>query len=428
MRWIPTVKIGLLVVLVSASIVLSDELWTMGWGTSGEVSFVPDSTPIQAEVPTEKQIMVPYRIVLRNRVSNLTTVDIPGTSDYQDWLKSLGAVHVLNLHSINSLSERDLYRAVRFDFGTDLPYQNLTQWVPGLEPSVLPKDASTVYLYQETNGGPVMLAMASQSGIQVGQTDLSPSDFSARIRKATLLQPWAVWGTQTKSYVPVNGFSMFTMQATVKNQSVLPLVHSFFVNTQALTSVQENKNTLLWTDGSRAVWWDQQAGVLTYADPNTTSTQTNKQFTFGALLNFVSAHGGASTDSILVDNSSTTGELQWTLQPYLYGFPILTPQFSVSTTAVGNQVTQFQTPVSTITPGDRTLVHVMGSDALKKILLQLAPTTSYDALTVQLGYMVESAGKNTYVIEPAYEVSQSGITLWEIDAVTGQVVKGMKFS
>jgi hypothetical protein len=56
------------------------------------------------------------------------------------------------------------------------------------------------------------------------------------------------------------------------------------------------------------------------------------------------------------------------------------------------------------------------------------PTTPVSELSVELGYTLLPANGHTNQLEPAYIVSQSGMPLWEIDAVSGQVLKGMKIS
>ena len=48
----------------------------------------------------------------------------------------------------------------------------------------------------------------------------------------------------------------------IRQPDVLPLVHTFFVNLQAISHIQQDANTSLWTDGSRAVLWDKKTQDL----------------------------------------------------------------------------------------------------------------------------------------------------------------------
>ncbi|OFW79337.1 MAG: hypothetical protein A2201_11615 [Alicyclobacillus sp. RIFOXYA1_FULL_53_8] len=60
-----------------------------------------------------------------------------------------------------------------------------------------------------------------------------------------------------------------------------------------------------------------------------------------------------------------------------------------------------------------------------KALKKLAPSTDPKNLTLEIGYVAQSTAPGTVVLIPAYNVSQSGLSLWSIDAVTGKLIKGM---
>jgi hypothetical protein len=427
MRVWPALKTGILVVLVGTSLVLSEELWTGGWGGVGEVSYSSEPSLPQASVPTEFAAITPCRVVLTGTNSSVSALFMPGTEDYKDWMARLGQAHIFSLHVVSSIP-KSMVRSVEFDFGVNMSYQELIHYVPGLQPSVLPKQGQTVYLYQSETTGPVMLGLVSQAGTYVAQTDLSVSEFSSMFHHAIVLDPWEVWNRQADSFVPKNSIDMFRVDVSVTSRSVIPLVHSFFVNPQALTSVPESQSMILWTDGSRAVWWDEQKHTLTYADPNLASSTTSKSMAVTDILTYASSHGGAADGSILFQTSVTANNASWTLRPYAFGFPIVSSDQSVVLQSVGSHVAKYQLPVNELRFGHKTLVHIIGASQLATILRRLMPTTPVSELSVELGYTLLPANGHTNQLEPAYIISQSGMPLWEIDAVSGQVLKGMKIS
>ncbi|KPV42487.1 hypothetical protein [Alicyclobacillus ferrooxydans] len=428
MRVWPVIKTGVLAILVGTSLVLTEELWAGGWGGSGEISYSAEPSLPHASVPAEADVTSPCQIVLSNGNPQVAAIFMPGTGDYKDWIGRLGAAHIYSLHT-GQVPVNSFVRSVEFDFGVNLNYADLIRWVPGLQPSVLPKQAQTVYLYQTQSGGPVMLGLVSDSGSYIAQTDLQAAQFASLFHHAILLDPWEVWNRQVGSFVPKTSFDMFDVTIALNSRSVVPLVHSFFVNPQALTSVPESQHTILWTDGSRAVWWDQTKRTLTYADPNIPGRTGVSTMGVPDILSYIESHGGAQTNSLLSQSTSVTGtNIDWTLQPYVYGFPLLNSSQSIQLATVGSHIASYQSPVDTWSIEDRSLVHIIDAAQLGQILHQLMPSTSTNELSVQLGYVMENIDSHTGELIPAYVISQSGMQLWEIDAVTGKVLKGMKVS
>lgn len=424
MRIIPTVKTGILVALVGASVLLSEMLWTGGWGTTGEVPFSPETTAPQGTAPSLKQVTSPYRIVLESRSDHGTSMQIPGTSDYQDWLKTLASAHIHSMHSVSPIDEAKISRFVRFDFGTSLHYDQLTTWIPGLHTSVLPISADEVYLFQTQPNGPVMLGLSSQNQMYEAQTDLKATSLADTIAHELTLEPWVLWSRDSNTLIPESAFSMFSLEVQMSEQPIVPLVHSFFVNPEALTSVQEDPNTILWTDGSRAVLWAKKKDILTYADPNAPDTSL-RPMQVSDILAYVKSHGGADGSSLLFENPSGVGETQFVLQPYEYGFPVLGGQRSISIDVINGRIAQYQQPISRMSIHSRTMVQVIGSDQLKAILHTLMPSTPVNELSIELGYLLTEIHGHSATLMPVYSISQSGIPLWDINARTGLVVKGM---
>lgn len=427
MRVWPALKTGLLVVLVGTSLVLSEELWTGGWGGVGEVNYSPEQSLPQASVPTEYAATTPCRVVLTGTDPSVSALFMPGTEDYKNWMTQLGQAHVYNLHMVSNLP-KSFVRSVEYDFGVNMNYQELIHYIPGLQPSVLPKQGQTVYLFQSQSATPVMLALVSGAETYVAQTDLSIVNFASMFRHAILLDPWEVWNRQSGTFVPKNSIDMFRATVFVSSHSIIPLVHSFFVNPQALTSVPESPTMVLWTDGSRAVWWDQQKHTLTYADPNLASSTASRTMAVTDILNYASSHGGAPKGSILVENRATANNASWTLRPYAFGFPIIGSNQSIVLQSVGGHVAKYQLPIDELRFGQKNLVHILGASPLAKILRTLMPSTPLNVLSVELGYALLPVDSHREKLEPVYLVSQSGMPLWEIDAVSGKVLKGMKIS
>lgn len=425
----PAVKTGMLVVLVGLSLVLSEELWTGGWGAASEVSYSAEPSLPQASVPAEMDVTAPVRVVMNDGNPKEAAVFMPGTADYSDWLNRLAQAHVYGLRSTVDIPTGSFVRYIEFDFGVNLDYQELVHYVPGLQPSVLAKQGQTIYLYQTSRTGPVMLGLQSDSGSYTAQTDLNVYDFSSLFHRALLIDPWEVWNQETSSYVPKTSLDMFDITAKVNTRSMVPIIHSFFVNPQALTSVPESASTILWTDGSRAVWWDQQQHTLTYADPNLGTGPDTRSMAVPDILNFAKAHGGAPDGSLMTESSSVAGNsTNWTLQPYLMGFPVLDSSQSVQVETVNTHITQYQIPADTFTISDKMAVPIIDASHLADILSPLMPSTPISDLTVELGYLYRPVDAKNARFVPAYFVSQSGMPLWEIDAVTGKVIKGMKVS
>lgn len=421
-------KTVLLTILVLVSLYLSYELWNQGWTTaSSDTSYTPQTSTLQTTVPTQQHVISPYQVVLKGTSDLTAAVEVPGTSEFEHWVSRLSHLRLYNLHPQNSIGSKPIYR-VDYQFGSQLTYSDILRWVPGVSPSMMPQNATGMTLYETKKQGPVMIVFNSAASVvYVGETDLDPSTFASSVHSELLLNQWSVWGkeTSTPSYVPVNTVDMLEVSFTWQPMSVQPLVRSFFVNPQALTSVDEGSDKQLWTDGSRVVWWDRKNEVLTYADPNTPSSQTPKAMSTPEVLSYVQLHGGAPQSTLMFSQPSSD-ETQWTLIPYKYGFPILDQRDQIRIDVQGGHVVQYNQPLRNIVTGQTSVVEVMTAGNLKGILHSLMPTTSTDNITVQLGYIpVEQPTDKKASLVPAYLVSQSGIPLYEINAATGEVMKGM---
>ncbi|MCL6452828.1 MAG: hypothetical protein K6T78_04260 [Alicyclobacillus sp.] len=423
-RW-SAIKTGVLCVLVSASLVLTDLLWTGEWGSSVGVPFAADTPTPQAAAPTVAQMTRPYRIVVEQPRTDQVTVDIPGTDDYQTWVSEIAGLHAFSFRPTSSVPESQMVRFVRLDLGVPVSSVQLAAWAGAFLGTLNTPSISSVYLYQTAPRGPVWLALATGSTWYAAETDLGPGAFAERIGQQLALEPWSFLGGSAESYLPVGGVSVFRVHLQLSNPAVVPLVHSFFVNPEALTSVQEDANTWLWTDGSRAVWWDKQSNLLEYADPNEQDT-AGHTLQLNELQTYIQGHGGAPPTSYLFANADGAGEVQFTLQPYVYGLPLLDSDLSVHIDAAGGHIAHYQQPTIGWSVTSAEMERTVSQQKLESLLHQMMPTTPLSAVSVELGYVFEAEGGNRAVLVPVFAVTQSGMTLWDVDAVTGQVLKGVK--
>jgi regulatory protein YycH of two-component signal transduction system YycFG len=414
----------LLTLLVLTSLALSYVLWNGNWENQGEVSYTTISGLPVAEYPEYKTVTKPYQIIL-SRDGHMSLA-APSTARYQNWLDRLRSMHVYGLRPISQASFDKAKTMVTFQFGVDMSYRELMRWVPNLQPSILFKQGHLIYLYQATKTSPVMFAYNSGGALYAASTDLNVDTFTASVENAVAEYPWQNWNPQENSLVSVKGIEIPVYRYRVTTPSVIRLVHSFFVNPQTLTRVKENPHTVLWTDGSRAVWWEQDTGVLTFADPNIPQSSSPQNSEPTAVLQYVRDHGGSPQNAFLFLTDQSSGSESFTLRMYIGGYPLLSGFGDYLIQLQNGHVTQYQRPLNVYTDqlSQKTMKTITAAQ-LQKILHDLMPSTLTENLTVQLGYIPEPASADVVQLEPAYTIMESGMPLWTIDAVSGKVIKGM---
>lgn len=422
-------KTALLSLLVLSSLVLSYMLWHGNWTSTAEVGLNALPTLPTSLSPSAAVVTRPYQIVVSQAHPVKLSVFQPNSTAYTAWLRRLSGMRLSGLHQVPQWTMPRSANLVESDFGAVLSTRELLTWIPGLENSTFSVKASTAILYQTASGGPVNLVLTSATGSFVAQTDIAAKQFDQWTSQEVKQPNWQVWNMANANFVPGGGVTMPQVVRQTTTVSVMPLVDSFFVNPQAVTRIQESKQSVIWTDGSRAVRWNQVQGGLTFEDPNVGATSPTGVSGLDTALAYIRAHGGSPKDSILFsastifngDNTQT-----YTVQTYVGGYPILDSLGNYTIELVNGHVLRYRRPLVEL--GDTLStkqVTVLSGKQLQAVLHKLAPSLPPQSVTVQLGYFAQPNGPATVVLTPVYNISQSGIPLWTLDAVTGTVLKGM---
>lgn len=423
------VKSLVLAALVGLSVVLSALLWRGMWQNTTELSLTVAPTLPTAASPVQRQATAPYEVVVNDGESTRFYIAHLGDTAYEYWLRMLHGVQLGEGRTVNDSSPA--VRSASFDFGTRLSSPMLAQWVPALAASTEASASNQVRLFQMERGGTVWLDVMLDTGWWQATTDLSSRQFEQLIHAAASGPAWtsAVGsGPAQGQLLPVNGLTMAQMDWKLATPSVMPLLRSFFVNPLALTRIRENSHMLIWTDGSRVVWWDSQLGTLTYQDPTTTLNALAPQPTLPIVLNFVRNHGGSASGVVAFHQADATqysDVLDFQLQVYASGYPVFDPLGLYDIALQSNRVTDYRRPFSQLSAQvKQTSVHTLDANRVLKKIQALMPQTSLSQLTIQLGYYVLPLGNGLVRLKPGVRVDASGVPLFMMDAVTGKMIKG----
>lgn len=418
-------KTALLAVLVVLSVVLSYLLWSGRWQQTSEVAYSEGDTLTNADDPRLETALSPIRWVFMIPKPERVSVAVPGSAAYTRWQELLRTARVENLHPLSAAPQTS-GMAARVEFGTALPFRILSYWMPGLSSLGMLGAAQTVTFYTPPSGKPVRLLLANGSSVYGADTDVDPAAFQKDLEAAVAGHEWMAWNDSAGSYIPRAGQHMRTFSVRWQAAQTIPLVHSFFVNPMALTRIDEGPHTVLWTDGSRVVWWDQGNNTLSYTDPNPPPATGGNIQDVSMVLQYVRGHGGAEPFCV-IDSSDAMGETDvYEMHPYVDGFPVLTARAASELELQGGRVVSYRRPLANLdTPKPEGTVTTMGADGLQKVLRNLMPTTPVNTLEVRLGYALSSAASGEARLVPAFFVTQSGLSLWVIDAVNGRVLQGM---
>lgn len=421
------IKSGVLTGLVLGSVCLSYVLWHGDWQNSTEVAYTDGAALPATQTPRTSDVSKPFEIAFMSVKPNQYAVGLPDSTLYRTWTQKLGNAHFSGLQVVQVLPKFSTTASVRFDFGTEVAYRDLTRWLPGMPLTALVKSVNTLVLYETADKKSVQLAIVSGDGNYIADTDISVAQFPKDVTSVTTSQPWVVWSTDANGMVPKDGLSLAQYRYKTSQPQILPLVHSFFVNPQALSRIQEDKTTVLFTDGSRVVWWDQSAETLTFADPNHNQSPSVLTEDLSTALQFIRNHGGSPTNVFAFRTDGFNKATTYTLQTYIHGLPVFGSLGAYKTEMEDGKVVQYQRPLQDFGQQvDVTAEQTFGASQLAAILHQLMPTTPSSGLTVQLGYEAQTVAMDTVILKPVYSVSQNGTTLWTIDANSGKVEKGLR--
>ncbi|QQE78930.1 two-component system activity regulator YycH [Alicyclobacillus sp. SO9] len=417
-------KTLLLFLLAGLSLLLSYFIWHGSWLGPTEVGFSTSSgRSTDSTTPTLQQVTRPTQVIVSTGKPAQNSVALPGSGEYNRWMTMLSTLSVSNLRLRSNFSPASVARSAVFKFGVTLNRDNVSQFVPSIASTAFTPPTSQIILFQQSSGAhKVQIALLAGPQTYVGTTDIDPSHFTHIIGDEIKTNPWLMLDRSTYTLVPKQSYSVKKYTVSLEQPTLLLLVHSFFVNTQALTRIQENKGRVIWTDGSRAVQWNTHARQLTFEDPNAASGEAGQQGSVSAILNYLTNHGGIPKNS-MVKLGENTYQTSFVFQSIFNGLPILNTAQQYRISLDNGHIVTYQRPLINIAgTSHSSTVKTISSSQLTKTLASL--NLSLQSVTPQLGYDLKMKGSNTGILEPVYQIYADGELKATIDAVTGLVIKG----
>ncbi|MCL6636540.1 MAG: hypothetical protein K6T26_01215 [Alicyclobacillus sp.] len=430
MKFIRTQSLGrlkdtLLAVLVLVSVVLSYALWSGQWQQPSELTYTDRAALPAARWPDEQQLTAPRWLWVQG--GGRTVVLPPGSSLYLQWLQRLAGMEVTNLRLL-AVTPPTAGPSVTVQFPLPLTPAQLAAWLPSLSAQAGLHGCQTVTLCPSPDNRRVQLLLAGSGGqVYAADTDWSLPTWKTEVSTALRGPTWVAWTPgQTDSWVPQQGVLMPVYTASWTGKALTPLVHSFFVSPQALTRLDENAYTVLWTDGSRVVWWDKRRDTLTFADPNTLAHPSGQADDVTTIVQFLRNHGGTPQQVCLTSVEQDARGYNWTLTPLADGFPVYSTDALYRVETQGGRVTQFRCPLSDLGSLQVTgSEQVLGSEALRAAVQAAFPGQSLRNLHVELGYaVVHSPSQSTPQLRPAYFIFNNGVLAGALDGHTGARLAG----
>jgi len=422
-----------LAALVCISLFESFMLWKGNWETiTGDIGAIDVFAQAPAVIPKLDEVTSPYQVEIMNGKQGRDVIGGPSTNLYHTWLGTLREVRLQGLEPSIVTSLHAGTPFVRFDMGIQLSPSSLLRILPAVTSTPLSVQAEFITLFPSSSNRNIDILIQTKNDSYEGTTDLSVSRFESLRQSFFKQAAWAPWNLQSRVFLPSEPFPMPTWTCQVETFPIIPMVHSFFVNPSALTRIRENPNTVLWTDGSRAVEWDEGKGEISYEDPNASAATYPGIFSADIIVKYMQNHGGGPEFGFLFDESGQADvnlSQTFVLQPYFQGYPIVNASSSYGITLTKGSITQYTRPLKVIvyhTAKVLTTSTVITITQLRAVLNHLMPSTVLSNLEVVLGYEDTSTSHdNMDQFKPVYYISQSGIWLWTIDAYTGKVLKGM---
>jgi regulatory protein YycH of two-component signal transduction system YycFG len=426
-RPIALAKSIFLTILVLVSLLLSYWLWVGNFENATEVGFTESFSIPPTTTPALPQVSAPYREVLAVQSAAEVSVAQPGSPTYALWLNQLRTLDVSELQPVATFPEKTTLQ-VEYDFGTPLTYDLLEYWLPHLNASALANYDGTVLLFQTKANGPVYLGLSSDGSNYEGKTNINGVQMAAILQGETRTTPWSVWMTENRtSYIPAGGQVWTASTWDLEEEPVLPIVHSFFVNPQVLTRIQENPTTVLWTDGSRAVQWSQVSDTLLYQDPNAATVHSTSQSALSMATRFLQDHGGGpSTSYAFQTDSAMSNEETVRFVPYVDGLPIAGVNYEYQVTIRNNRVASIERPLNVRGTELKSEQHpVLDNWKLLAVLKEhMTKTTIQSIASIKLALYPEVKGSVLH-LQPAYFLRLSGGRTWVVDAFNGRILKGV---
>ncbi len=430
-RIISTAKTWLLAFLVGASLVLSYELWIGFWG-GGSKAVGTEVLPTPAShTPTTQELETPARIIVYDARTDKYTLAMPGTTPFAEWMKLMtsGMVTLSREVPVNSVK---LHDTVELDFGYSLNRTQLLELIPSLKSYNVSGGTSSIILdwNPSTNAVYILVPTADGTTETLMETTIYGQNFAKLLQQADEGPAWREITTSGSppSFVPAKSIDMIQSLWQYKDNVQMSLVHSFFLNPLALTSLNESGQSYVWTDGSRIVWWNQPKMELTFQDPNDVNVNSVALPTVGMAVDFIRAHGGAPINATALSEGLIPGTQyidSFTMRPHLFGYPLVDGSADYQVQFTVGQITEYQRPIWTLTDMvSEKRVRVIGYSQLTKDLHRISPSTQWSQVSVELGYATIPLKNHEVRLVPAYVISSDGITMWTLSATTGQLMKG----
>lgn len=425
---VASIKTFLLLLLVGVSFVLSYQLWVGFWGgNASEVGTEVLPTPA-ATSPTPAQLRTPLEIVVHDASRSRTTVEFPSTGQFTHWEQLVKHARINGFRQLGSASS-DYQNTVTFQFGYTLSKSNLLQLAPGIASYNDGMNSDVIILSDDPYSDVISLVIPNGNGTDWFTTNIAASQFANLLQAADARPAWVALPGSPTTYVPEQPMRMSESLWQTREPLQMALVRSFFVNPLALTSLSgAGKNSNIWTDGSRIVWWNQPLGDLTYQDPNSTTGAGPSAANMDVAASFVRAHGGAPSNSVAITQTQSPQSpilLTFTMRPYLSGFPIVDGSADYQVQFNADQVTEYVRPIWELVAEESSKqVRIMGFHQLTAVMQQLSPGFSWGQYNVQLGYATQTKVDGTILFIPVYVLSSEGLDIWTLSAVNGQPVKG----
>lgn len=419
----------ILYLLVALSLVLSYMLWSGNLQEGSEIGFVQTPALPTATTPDIKHAIRPYLITIYTTDGQGHTVLRPGTDDYSYWTAELSRAHVYDPVTVSVLPAK-MQMKVTFKFGILLTRPLAGKWLANFGGLLDGWQGRTMVLYKRPKDNVCYIGFIGDNKVLILKTDLNATTLFNQAAGDVVAAPYDKIGYGDHvSYIPRN-LGMVQSVYAVRQPDTLPLVHTFFVNPQAITRIQQDANTVLWTDGSRAVQTDKATMELRYQDPNSTPVNLRND-PFMTALDFIHTHGGGAQNVIGFDPLGSltvnTNVSSYTFTQYVSGFPILSNDASYNVDLAGGRVLEYDRPLWVLQdPVKQTTVEVMNKSELVKALKHIDPNDLITDLDVQLGYDLAPATPHPSQVSltPVYYVVNQNGESWMLNAVSGMLMTG----
>lgn len=416
-------KTLILFLLVVISLITSYAIWHGTWMVHSEVGLTePESVAPTAQVPALHRLTMPEEIVIGSGQPQTYFAAFPDTGSYNNWMSVLKSVSVSPLRSVPSIALNETTQCVVFDFPVTLNPVQLETFIPALSTTAFAPATQEVMLFMKLPTDKVQLAIQTDSTTYIATTNLSETKFLEMVKNSNTAPTWHLLSESPLELVPTEPISLKSYSCKLVMPKMSPLVNSFFVNTQVLTRIQENRDKIIWTDGSRAVQWNTLTHQLIFEDPNAVSTGPVQSMTLTEVLDYLRNHGGLPSQALASQDESNSQD-NYIFRQQIAGLPLLTSIQAYEVFFQQGDVTEYDRPLLEIR-GVKPLstVKTLTYDQLLPIIKQQNVDVADDQ--IQLGYALEVTGTSSGTLVPAYFVSNSEGLAVVINASSGQVLEG----